>query len=111
MHVAPEPADVYEAKSGERRVYESVLVRRTYRDGGEVRHETLANLSALPAEAVSAIKATLKGERLVPAGQSGHHHRVTAARPRRRGRTRGRQAGATRAAGPGQAGRGTWRWR
>jgi hypothetical protein len=58
------------AKSGEQRVYESVLVRRTYRDGGQVRHETLANLSALPAEAVSAIEATLKGERLVPAGQA-----------------------------------------
>jgi hypothetical protein len=58
------------AKSGERRVYESVLVRRTYRDGGKVRHETLANLSALPAEAVAAIEATLKGERLVPAGQA-----------------------------------------
>jgi hypothetical protein len=51
-------------------VYESVLVRRTYRDGSKVRHETLANLSALPAGAVSAIEATLKGERLVPAGQA-----------------------------------------
>jgi Transposase DDE domain len=51
-------------------VYESVLVRRTYRDGSKVRHETLANLSALPAETVSAIEATLKGERLVPAGQA-----------------------------------------
>ena len=51
-------------------MYESVLVRRTYRDGSKVRHETLANLSALPAEAVSAIEATLKGERLVPAGQA-----------------------------------------
>jgi hypothetical protein len=58
------------AVSGEQRVYESVLVRRTYRDGGKVRHETLANLSALPADAVSAIEATLKGERLVPAGQA-----------------------------------------
>jgi len=47
-----------------------VLVRRTYRDGGKVRHETLANLSALPAEAVAAIEATLKGERLVPAAQA-----------------------------------------
>jgi hypothetical protein len=51
-------------------VYESVLVRRTYREGGRVRHQTLANLSALPAEAVSAIEATLKGERLGPAGQA-----------------------------------------
>ena len=78
------------AKSGERRVYESVLVRRTYRDGGKVRHETLANLSALPAEAVAAIEATLKGERLVPAGQAVDDHRVAAARARRRGARHGR---------------------
>jgi hypothetical protein len=69
MHVARNKR-AYVAKSGERRVYESVLVRRTYRDGGTVRHETLANLSALPDEAVAAIEATLKGERLVPAGQA-----------------------------------------
>jgi hypothetical protein len=69
MHVARNRR-TYTAKSGEQRVYESVLVRRTYRDGARVRHETLANLSALPAGAVSAIEATLKGERLVPAGQA-----------------------------------------
>ena len=69
MHVARNRRS-YVAKSGERRVYESVLVRRTYREDGKVRHETLANLSALPAEAVAAIEATLKGERLVPAGQA-----------------------------------------
>jgi hypothetical protein len=69
MHVARNRR-TYVAKSGEQRVYESVLVRRTYRDGGKVRHETLANLSALPAEAVAAIEATLKGERLVPPGQA-----------------------------------------
>jgi Transposase DDE domain len=77
MHVARNRR-TYTAKSGEQRVYESVLVRRTYRDGGKVRHETLANLSALPAEAVSAIEATLKGERLVPAGQA---VRITASAP------------------------------
>ncbi len=47
--------------------YESVLVRRTYREGKKVRHETLANLSKLPAEAIAAIEATLKGQALVPA--------------------------------------------
>jgi hypothetical protein len=77
MHVARNRR-TYTAKSGEHRVYESVLVRRTYRDGSKVRHETLANLSALPAEAVSAIEATLKGERLVPAGQA---VTITAAAP------------------------------
>src|SRR6476661_9666288 len=69
MHVARNRR-TYVAKSGEQRVHESVLVRRTYRDGGKVRHETLANLSALPEQAVAAIEATLKGERLVPAGQA-----------------------------------------
>jgi hypothetical protein len=58
------------ARSGEQRVYESVLVRRTYRDGGKVKHETLANLSALPGPAVDAIEAALKGTPLVPAGQA-----------------------------------------
>ena len=69
MHVARNKR-TYVAKSGERRVYESVLVRRTYRDGGKVRHETLANLSALPAEAAAAVEATLKGQRLVPAAEA-----------------------------------------
>ncbi len=69
MHVARNKR-TYVAKSGEQRVYESVLVRRTYRDGGKVRHETLANLSALPAGAAAAVEATLKGQRLVPAGQA-----------------------------------------
>jgi Transposase DDE domain len=69
MHVARNKR-TYVAKSGEQRVYESVLVRRTYREAGKVRHETLANLSALPAEAVAAVEATLKGGRLVPAGQA-----------------------------------------
>jgi hypothetical protein len=54
-------------KAGNVRRYESVLVRRTYRDGKKVRHETLANLSKLPAEAIAAIEATLKGQPLVPA--------------------------------------------
>ena len=67
MHVARNRR-TYVARSGERRVYESVLVRRTYRDGGKVKHETLANLSALPGPAVDAIEAALKGAPLVPAG-------------------------------------------
>jgi hypothetical protein len=54
-------------KTGNVHRYESVLVRRTYRDGKKVRHETLANLSKLPAEVIAAIEATLKGQALVPA--------------------------------------------
>ncbi|MGO9695972.1 MAG: transposase, partial [Mycobacterium sp.] len=66
MHVARTPS-TYVDKAGNVRRYESVLVRRTYRDGAKVRHETLANLSKLPAEAISAIEASLKGQTLVPA--------------------------------------------
>ena len=36
-----------------RREYESAYLRRTYRDGGKVRHETLANLSGLPEQTPS----------------------------------------------------------
>ena len=54
-------------KAGNVRRYESVLVRRTYRDGQKVRHQTLANLSKLPAEVIAVIEATLKGQALVPA--------------------------------------------
>ena len=69
MHVARNKR-TYVAKSGEERVYESVLLRRTFRDGGKVRHETLANLRALPDDAIAAIEATLKGQRLVPAEEA-----------------------------------------
>ncbi|MGK2321023.1 IS1634 family transposase [Gordonia rhizosphera] len=69
MHVARNKRS-YVTKSGEERVYESVLLRRTFREGGKVRHETLANLKALPDAAVAAIEATLKGDTLVPAGQA-----------------------------------------
>jgi hypothetical protein len=69
MHVARNKSS-YVAKSGEERVYESVLLRRTFRDGTKVKHETLANLSRLPPEAIDAIEATLKGQRLVPAGEA-----------------------------------------
>ena len=55
-------------KQGRRRDYESVYLRRTFREGPKVRNETLANLSKVPAEAVAALEATLKGQTLVPAG-------------------------------------------
>ena len=57
-------------KQGRRREYVSVYLRRTYRDGGAVRNETVANLSMLPAEAIEAIEATLKGRRLLPVGEA-----------------------------------------
>jgi hypothetical protein len=54
-------------KSGERRVYQSHLLRRTYREDGKVKHETLANLTPLPAEARELLRRSLQGETFVPA--------------------------------------------
>jgi hypothetical protein len=54
--------------SGEEREYVSHLLRRSVRDGAKVRHETLANLSALPAPAIEAVKAALAGKTLLAAG-------------------------------------------
>jgi hypothetical protein len=48
--------------------YVSWLVRRSFRDGGKVRHETLANLSALPPATIEAVRASLAGKTLVTAG-------------------------------------------
>src|SRR6266496_1508228 len=57
------------SKSGEIREYESRLMRRSFRKpDGKVGKETLANLSMLPAAAVDAIEAVLKGATLVDAG-------------------------------------------
>src|SRR5437588_12485210 len=54
--------------SGETRHYESSLLRRSYRKpDGKVGKQTLANLSMLPAAAVDAIDAVLKGKTLVGA--------------------------------------------
>jgi hypothetical protein len=52
------------------RVYETTLLRRSYREGGKVRHETLGNLSHLPAETIELIRRSLRGERLVPAEEA-----------------------------------------
>ena len=44
----------------------TVLLRESYRDGPHVRKRTLANLSALSAAQVDAMRRTLRGETLVP---------------------------------------------
>ena len=67
MHVARIKSS-HTDKQGQRREYESRLLRRTYRDGGKVRHETLANLSKLPGHVVDAVEAALKGVIPAPAG-------------------------------------------
>jgi DDE family transposase len=53
-------------RSGENE-YKAVLLRRSYRQDGKVKKETLANLSHLPPEAIDAIRAVLRGETLINA--------------------------------------------
>jgi hypothetical protein len=69
MHVA-RIRSKHAGKDGQRREYESRLLRRTYRDGDKVRHETIASLAAMPDSMVDAVEAALKGEVLVPAGKA-----------------------------------------
>ncbi len=52
------------------REYTATLLRRSYRQDGKVKKETLANLSHLPAEAIDAIRRVLAGETLVGAGDA-----------------------------------------
>jgi hypothetical protein len=70
VHVVRVSKTGYVDKQGRRRDYSSAYLRRTYRDGGKVKNETVANLSALPGHVVDLIDAGLKGQQLVPAGEA-----------------------------------------
>lgn len=47
------------------KVYKTHLLRRTYRHGGKVLHETLGNLTRLPQSTIDLIRRSLKGEEFV----------------------------------------------
>jgi Transposase DDE domain len=49
----------------------AILLRESYRENGKVLNRTLANLSDWPAEKVQSLRAVLRGDRLVPAGEGG----------------------------------------
>ncbi len=49
------------------KVYKTHLLRRTYREDGKVKHETLGNISHLPPEVIAMISGVLKGETYVSA--------------------------------------------
>ena len=51
------------------KVYETVLLRRSFREDGKVKNETLANLSHLPAEVVELVRQALAGKAHVLAGE------------------------------------------
>jgi hypothetical protein len=70
VHVVRVSKTGYVDKQGRRRDYSSAYLRRTYRDGGKVKNETVANLSALPDHVIDLIDAGLKGQQLVPAGDA-----------------------------------------
>jgi hypothetical protein len=68
-------------KDGTERVYQRHLLRRSYREGGKVRKQTLANLSHLPDEAIAALRLVLGGKTVVDADaaleverSAGHGH-------------------------------------
>ena len=67
VHVVRVSKTGYVDKQGRRKDYSSAYLRRTYRDGGQVKNETVANLSALPGHVIDLIDAGLKGQQLVPA--------------------------------------------
>src|SRR3712207_8164667 len=48
----------------------AVLLRESWREGGKVHKRTLANLSALPDDAVEVLRRALKGETLISAEES-----------------------------------------
>ncbi|MEO6529695.1 MAG: IS1634 family transposase [Specibacter sp.] len=55
-------------KAGVEVEYRSVLLRTSFRESGKVKHETLANLSALPDTAVETLRASLAGKTMLEAG-------------------------------------------
>jgi transposase len=61
MHV------VTNRRQGVHREYVTHLLRRSYREGGKVKNETLANLSHLPDEVIELIRGALAGRRFVEA--------------------------------------------
>ena len=52
------------------RVYETHLLRRSYREGGKVKNETVGNISHLPPELIEIIRRALKGETFLGAEEA-----------------------------------------
>ena len=77
MHVSSHRRH-YTGKDGAERVYETHLLRRSYREDGKVKNETVANLSHLPGPTIELIRRSLAGEILIGAQQAAT---VTRSRP------------------------------
>ncbi len=59
-------------------VYRTHLLRRSYREDGKVKNETLGNLSHLPDELIEIIRRSLQGETFVPVASA---FQITRSRP------------------------------
>src|SRR6201996_7007955 len=70
VHVVRVRKTGYVDKQGRARDYSSAYLRRTYREAGAGKNETVANISALPDHVIDLIDAGLKGQQLVPAAQA-----------------------------------------
>ena len=46
------------------------LLRRTYREGGKVKHQTLGNVSHLPPDVIELVKGALRGETYVASSEA-----------------------------------------
>lgn len=51
-------------------MYQTHLLRRTYRESGKVKHQTLGNISYLPPHIIELIKGALQGETYVPCSEA-----------------------------------------
>lgn len=56
-------------RQGAHREYVAHLLRRSYREGGQVKKETVANLSHLPDEVIELIRRALRGENFLVAAE------------------------------------------
>src|SRR5215831_8269976 len=70
VHVVRVKKTGYVDKQGRARDYSSAYLRRTFREAGQVKNETVANLSVLPDHLIDLIDAGLKGRVLVPASEA-----------------------------------------
>ena len=52
------------------KLYQSHLLRRTFRVGSQVKHETLGNISHLPPDLIDLIRRSLAGEKFLPASSA-----------------------------------------
>jgi hypothetical protein len=70
----PRPAGPFHVvttrRPGKQREYVAHLLRRSYREGGVVKKETVANLSHLPEEVIELIRGALRGQRYVAAEEA-----------------------------------------